>query len=55
MIVDQPNFIQYKWNLIGTDLLDYYHVMHLYRYTKKILCTKPPEVDRAWPVYGPPT
>jgi len=23
---DQPNFVQYKRNLIDTDLLDYYHV-----------------------------
>ena len=25
MIIDQPNFTQYKWNLTDRDLLDYYH------------------------------
>jgi len=34
VIIDQPNCVQY-WNLIDTDLLDYYHMMHVYRYTIK--------------------
>jgi len=31
--------VQFKQNLIDTDLLDYYHIMHPYRYAKKILAT----------------
>ena len=31
MIIDQPNIVQHKQNLIDTDLLDYYHTMHQYR------------------------
>jgi len=66
VIIDHPNFVQYKWNLIDTDLLDYYHIMHLCSYkTKNMHYTKPPEVDcarpsmarlrnMAWAVFGPP-
>ena len=48
LISDHPNFFQYRQNLIDTELLDYYHVKHLYR-VKKYAPQKPPEVDHACP------
>ena len=51
MIIDQPNFIQYKGNLIDTDLLDYYHIMHLCSYYdndySEVYRTRPV----LWPAY----
>jgi len=38
--INQPSFVQYKRNLIATNLLDYYHIMHLYRNTAKICTTQ---------------
>ena len=40
LIIDQPNFVQYKRNLIDTDLLDYYHIRNLHHYTTKICTTQ---------------
>ena len=30
VIIDKASFVQHNWNLIDRDLLDYYHIMHLY-------------------------
>jgi len=43
VIIGQLNFVQYKRNVIDTDLLDFYHIyhiLHLYRYTTKICTTQ---------------
>jgi len=50
VIIDQPSFVQHKQNLIDRDWLDHYHI-HLHCYTTKDMhYTRPPEVDRAWPI-----
>jgi len=59
VIIDQSNFVQYKWNLIDTDLLDYYHIKCTYTATwQKYAQHKASWVDLllnvAWAIFGPP-
>ena len=45
---------KYKWNLIHTELIDYYHIINapISLYDKNYMhYTKPPEVECARPVY----
>jgi len=37
---DKPNFVQYKRNLIVTYLLDYSHIIRLYRFETEICTTE---------------
>jgi len=63
VIIDQPNFVQYKWNLIDTALLDYNGPILLYdkkiHYTKLVrLTARGPCMTRlhnaALAIFGPP-
>jgi len=51
VIIDKPNFVLYKRNLIDTDFSDYCHIMHLYFVQQNMHYTKPSEGDHTCPAY----